>query len=97
MFHCRKLKIPLPLPRWIYHLQYLLPAYFGFAVGYDLYISIRDLVNTGELNHDLHKGIHVGGPFTTPSNITHDNGLLIPINETPGPMNFTDFVTGDII
>ena len=95
-FVSRKLRIPLPLPRWIYHLQYTLPLYFGFAVGYDIYISVRDLIKTGGLDHDLHKGLHVGGPFTA-SNSTENNGLLMSINETLSPVNFTDFLTGDIV
>ena len=86
----------MPLPRWVYHLQYTLPLYFGFAVGYDIYISIRDLINTGGLDHDLHKGLHIGGPFTV-SNSTENNRLLMPINETLSPVNFTDFLTDDIV
>ncbi|XP_064615193.1 uncharacterized protein LOC135479301 [Liolophura sinensis] len=39
------LQIPLPLPGWVYYLQYLLPLYFGFAVGFDVYVMIRDIVN----------------------------------------------------
>ncbi len=35
------------MPDWAYHLQYLLPLYFGFAVGYDVYLSIYELVHHG--------------------------------------------------
>ena len=96
-FSSRKLRIPLPLPRWVYHLQYTLPLYFGFAVGYDVYISIHDLIKTGGLDHDLHKGLHTGGPFIATSNNTENNGLLIPTNETLSGVNFTDFITGSIV
>ncbi len=93
---CRKLRIPLPLHDRVYLLQYLLPVYFGFAIGYDVYISIRDLVQMGNL--DLHKGLHVGGPFTTLNNATQGSGLLTATNDTAlEPANFTDFVTGDVV
>ncbi|XP_060585069.1 uncharacterized protein LOC132741012 [Ruditapes philippinarum] len=40
----RNLKIPLPMPPFMYYLVYLIPVYFGFAVGYDIYNTIRDIV-----------------------------------------------------
>ena len=80
----------------MYHLQYTLPLYFGFAIGYDVYISVVDLVTKGVLSNDLHKGLHVGGPFTT-TNGTQDAGQLIPVtNTTLGSDNFTNFLTGDL-
>ncbi|XP_052784887.1 uncharacterized protein LOC128220506 isoform X2 [Mya arenaria] len=40
----RRLKIPLPLPPVVYYLVYIIPVYFGFAVGYDVYNTIRDII-----------------------------------------------------
>ncbi|XP_053404886.1 uncharacterized protein LOC123556145 [Mercenaria mercenaria] len=40
----RNLKIPLPMPPFVYYLVYIIPVYFGFAVGYDIYNTIRDIV-----------------------------------------------------
>lgn len=40
----RDLKIPSPLPPFIYYLVWLIPLYFGFAVVYDIYNTIRDIV-----------------------------------------------------
>ncbi|XP_069103802.1 uncharacterized protein [Argopecten irradians] len=40
----RYLKIPLPVPGYLRWLQFLIPLYFGFAVIYDLYNSIRDIM-----------------------------------------------------
>ncbi|XP_033760661.1 uncharacterized protein LOC117342579 [Pecten maximus] len=40
----RYLKIPLPVPNSVRWLQFLIPLYFGFAVIYDLYNSVRDIV-----------------------------------------------------
>ncbi len=94
-FHNRKLKIPLPLPRWVYSLQYLLPVYFGFAVAFDVYITMYDLVNPNDLSSsDLHPGmVHVGGPYTVLNNNT-DTGTLIPGNGSVAS-NLTNFITGD--
>ncbi|KAL4219961.1 hypothetical protein ACF0H5_020372 [Mactra antiquata] len=39
----RSLRIPVPLPPVVYYLVYLVPVYFGFAVGYDVYNTIRDI------------------------------------------------------
>ncbi|XP_074657904.1 uncharacterized protein LOC141910911 [Tubulanus polymorphus] len=39
-----KLKLPLPLPNCFYWLQYTLPVYFCFAIVYDIYRTIIDLL-----------------------------------------------------
>ncbi|XP_052215760.1 uncharacterized protein LOC127834164 isoform X2 [Dreissena polymorpha] len=41
----RKLNIPVPMPDCVYYLVFLIPAYFGFAVGYDVFNTIRDIVH----------------------------------------------------
>lgn len=35
-----KLKIPLPLPNMVMPFIFLLPLFFGFAIGYDIYFSV---------------------------------------------------------
>ncbi|OWF40870.1 uncharacterized protein LOC110463228 [Mizuhopecten yessoensis] len=41
----RFLKIPLPIPNSLRWLQFFIPLYFGFAVIYDLYNTVRDIVS----------------------------------------------------
>ncbi|XP_060068774.1 uncharacterized protein LOC132548892 [Ylistrum balloti] len=43
----RFLKIPLPIPSSLRWLQFLIPLYFGFAVIYDLYNTVRDFISNG--------------------------------------------------
>ncbi|XP_064638411.1 uncharacterized protein LOC135494407 [Lineus longissimus] len=40
----RRALIPLPLPNWVYYLQVLLPIYFCFAVVYDVFNAIVDIL-----------------------------------------------------
>ena len=40
----RKLKIPLPMSHGFYHLQYIIPLYFGFAVFYDIFTTVYAIV-----------------------------------------------------
>ncbi|KAH3814868.1 hypothetical protein DPMN_143382 [Dreissena polymorpha] len=35
----RELNIPVPMPDCVYYLVFLIPAYFGFAVGYDVKVT----------------------------------------------------------
>lgn len=32
------------MPPFVHYLVYIIPIYFGFAVGYDIYNTIRDIV-----------------------------------------------------
>ncbi|KAK3586499.1 hypothetical protein CHS0354_033522 [Potamilus streckersoni] len=58
----RKLKIPLPLPPWMYHLQYLIPLYFGFAVAYDIYSTVYDIVSKySTAEHNINSSIFWNG------------------------------------
>ncbi|KAL3846428.1 hypothetical protein ACJMK2_017420, partial [Sinanodonta woodiana] len=58
----RKLKIPLPLPPWVYSLQYLIPFYFGFAVVYDIYNTVYDIVNKySKTEHNINASIFWNG------------------------------------
>ncbi|CAL1545533.1 unnamed protein product [Lymnaea stagnalis] len=41
----KHLEIPLPVSKCLYRLIYLLPLFFNFAVFYDIYSTIADIVN----------------------------------------------------
>ena len=46
------MKISLPLPPIVYKMLFLIPLYFGFAVVYDVYSTIHDIV----LEHSVSPG-----------------------------------------
>ncbi|XP_014772837.1 uncharacterized protein LOC106871079 [Octopus bimaculoides] len=48
-------EIPLPMPKWMNLISYLLPVYFGFAVIYDGFLTITDyLESSKQHNKTLH-------------------------------------------
>ena len=51
-FDFRKLKITLPLPPLVHKMLFLIPLYFGFAVVYDIYSTIYEIV----LEHTVSPG-----------------------------------------
>ena len=43
LFIFRLLQIPLPMSTGQYHLVYLLPIYFGFAIIYDIFATVYEI------------------------------------------------------
>ena len=78
LLHFRRLKIPLPLLGCVYHLQYLIPVYFCFAVGYDIFTSgYAILYNGAPLPWENAEGSH---------------GTLIPIEDHPIYSNLSHLI-----
>ena len=73
--------IPLPMSNCAYHLQYLIPLYFLFAVGYDIWMSAYDLIAEEvehvywEQEHEHDIDVHPTGILTV-VNTTYFNGTL---------------------
>ena len=68
-FYFRRLKIPLPLSACVYHLQYLIPVYFCFAVGYDIFTTGYAI-------------LYKGAPLPW-ENVAGSHGTLVPIEDHP--------------
>jgi len=91
----RNLKIPAPLPPVVYHFVYIVPLYFGFAVSYDVYNTIRDIVLEQSDNTQakiITQGITGVKNITAQSNTTTADSLLNSTAVYPGDQNFTDSV-----
>lgn len=78
-------KIPLRIPRYMRPLQYTVPLYFGFAVVYDIYNAVRDIIQ----EHSLEGGTHTNSTHMN-STISH---LLNHIGTTHLPWNATNLTT----
>ncbi|KAJ8309853.1 hypothetical protein KUTeg_011718 [Tegillarca granosa] len=61
--HKMNLKIPMPVPDMLLWLRYLIPIYFGFAVIYDVYRTVKDIISEYSPmvhNSTVNKLIHTG-------------------------------------
>ena len=93
LFFFSRHKIPVPAPSLCNILHYTLPLYFGFAVGYDIYDLIRDII--GEQPH--HKTTTLIAAVTNLSHtpvVNSDSGVMLTStaiygNTTLTPVNIT--------
>ena len=72
----RKLKVILPLPPLVHKLILLLPLYFGFAVVYDVYSTIHDIV----IEHSISPGKVI--TQGVPTGIIKNTSVLLASNMT---------------
>ncbi|KAL5005410.1 hypothetical protein ScPMuIL_018866 [Solemya velum] len=79
-----KLRIPLPMSNWCYHLQYVLPLYFGFAVVYDIYNSIQEMVHGKTPAHFL---LHNHTSTLNKHLSDNDSQVLQNLSSTPFPFS----------